>query len=80
MNPLKVYQGQSLVVHYFTPADQTKQDMHGLVLAPERFRGAASVRPDSRLLMWHYRQCSQMHFRGFAWRMSVDEALDEIAP
>lgn len=42
-------------------------------------RGEITDRPNEQLLAWQYRQCVQMHFRGFAHRMSPDDAINEVA-
>lgn len=39
---------------------------HGKMLSPDRFRGLEEMRPDPRLIGWHYRQCLMAHVRGFS--------------
>lgn len=45
---------------------------HGKVFGPERFNLPRSYWPIPELLLWHHRQCIQMHYRGFSLRMDAD--------
>jgi len=73
-------EGDRLIVHVFRPRTAQDAALHGKVIEPAFFRVSfPSQRPDKRLLMWHYRQCIQMRFRGFAARMTAADAIAEIS-
>jgi len=73
-------EGDRLIVHFFRPLTARNAALHGKVIEPAYFRVTRpSQRPDKRLLMWHYRQCIQMRFRGFAARMTAADAIAEIS-
>lgn len=66
-------------VHFFTPRQgQADKQYHGKKLDPKdplKFRlpnGDSRDLPNPKLLEWHYRQCVQARFRGFAYDMAVN--------
>ena len=59
-------QGDKYIVHYMAPANETTRALHGKVIGRDRFRAADILLPDSRLLMFHYKQCAHKFLRGFS--------------
>ena len=73
-----VSQQNDYVVHYFSHEHQDRRHLHGKSISFDWFRGNPANRPRRELLLWHHRQCVQMHFRGVAHRMGPVEAMEEI--
>ena len=72
-------QEKDFVVHFFEVKAESDVELHGKIIPHTYFRGSARDRPDAKLLLWHYRQCAMAHFRGFACRLSIQDALDTVA-
>lgn len=51
---------------------------HGKVIPFGFFRGHSDARPKASLLAFHYRQCVQIHFRGYSHRISAHDVLADL--
>lgn len=74
-------QGDNYVVHFFTGGPEGKGALlHGKVIDSSHFRSPnPAEKPNPVLLRWHYRQCVQARFRGFAAKMSPADAIAEMS-
>jgi hypothetical protein len=68
------------VVHYFKPGDQGDRALHGKRITYDRlgFTIYPENMPNHRMLLWHYKQCVQMHFRGFSYRISAQDTIADM--
>jgi hypothetical protein len=74
---LHTKQETDMVLHVFNTDDPDIAKLHGRVVPHSCFRVNDSRDfPDPRLLLFHYRQCVQMCFRYYSYKVSARDGLE----
>lgn len=72
-------QETDMVLHVFNSDDPDIAKLHGRIVPHSSFRVNDSRDfPDPRLLLFHYRQCVQMNFRYYSYKVAARDGLERI--
>lgn len=72
--------GQDYVLHCFAEIPGIEiRAVHGKIIPHTKYDRFPGWKPHPKLLLWHYRQCVQMHLRGVSHGVSPADALEETS-